>query len=366
MAESVDGVDNQLTNDLVDCVRQCVREELSRRSSGQQSLIQRTRQLISSSVSSVSRDLSLSGNTNSNGGILIPGRSNVSAGQPIQIQSSNVPGIKRPQNVPGHNWRPKKRNAGQCKPPKTVAKSVYRLEESDVPDEEYSLLDDMILLKGQGELSPNFNETQIRDELVSLLVTKFPYSTAADFDFVKRERNTISKPIVKENHKWDFKHVKNLCGNGRLYVRLNCVCSELVASDIDTTTATPSSPVPQSNTSGEEHTTTSSSCPVNTATKLSTSVSNDVEHLSTVFPNTQREVVRETVLAHQDIDSAAAALYDEDELKDETSDRVKCETVNDILKSVRSSMKPRVLAEKIKVDIRFIDRGFIDGYLKLL
>ena len=162
-------------------------------------------------MSSVSRDLSLSGNTNSNGGILIPGRSNVSAGscQPIQIQSSNVPGIKRPQNVPGHNWRPKKRNAGQCKPPKTVAKSVYLLEESDVPDEEYSLLDDMILLKGQCELSPNFNETQIRDELVSLFVTKFPYITAADFDFVKRERNTISKPIVKENHKWDFKHVKN-------------------------------------------------------------------------------------------------------------------------------------------------------------
>ena len=102
LAASVDGVDNQLTNDLVDCVRQCVREKLSRRSSGQQSLIQRTRQLISSSVSSVSRDLSSSGNTNVNGGILIPGRSNVSAGQPIQIQSSNVPGIKRPQNFPGH------------------------------------------------------------------------------------------------------------------------------------------------------------------------------------------------------------------------------------------------------------------------
>ena len=59
----------------------------------------------------------------------------------------------------------------------------------------------MILLKGQCELSPNFNEKQIRGELVSLFVTKFPYITAADFDFVKRERNTISKPIVKEDHK---------------------------------------------------------------------------------------------------------------------------------------------------------------------
>ena len=117
MAKSADGSDNQLNNDLVDCVRQCVREEISRHSSGQQSLIQRTRQLISSSVSSVSKDLSSSGNTNGNGGILIQGRSNVSAGQPVHIQSSNISGIKRPQNVPKNNWRPKKRKTGQCLSP---------------------------------------------------------------------------------------------------------------------------------------------------------------------------------------------------------------------------------------------------------
>lgn len=28
-------------------------------------------------------------------------------------------------------------------------------------------------------------------------------------------------PVVNENHKWDFKHVKHLCGTGRLYVHLN-------------------------------------------------------------------------------------------------------------------------------------------------
>ena len=85
MAES-DGGDTQLSNDLVDCVRQCVREELSRRSSGQQSLIQRTRQLISSSVSSISRDLS---NSNTNAGsrdISMQGRNNVSAGHPVPVQ----------------------------------------------------------------------------------------------------------------------------------------------------------------------------------------------------------------------------------------------------------------------------------------
>ena len=37
---------------------------------------------------------------------------------------------------------------------------------------------------------------------------------------MKRERNVIITPIVKDNHAWDFSHVKHLCGNGRLYVRL--------------------------------------------------------------------------------------------------------------------------------------------------
>ena len=56
-------------------------------------------------------------------------------------------------------------------------------------------------------------------------------------------------------------------------------------------------------------------------------------------------------MAHEDIDSAAAASCDDDELKDETSDDGKCEIVNDILKSVRSSKKPGVLAEKMKIDM---------------
>lgn len=75
-------------------------------------------------------------------------------------------------------------------------------------------------------------------------------------------------------------------------------------------------------------------------------MSNDVEYLSPVFHNSQGKVVRETVLAHEDIDYAAAALCDDvdDELKDEICDGGKCKTVNDILKSVRSSMKARVLA----------------------
>ena len=41
-----------------------------------------------------------------------------------------------------------------------------------------------------------------------------------DFEFVRRERNIISTPVVTEYHQWDFDHVKYVCGTGRIYVRL--------------------------------------------------------------------------------------------------------------------------------------------------
>lgn len=91
-----------------------------------------------------------------------------------------------------------------------MVKSVYLLEQSDVPDEENSLLDETILINSHCELLPSFTEKEIREELVSLFKTKFPYITDLDFNFVKRERNTISKPILKENYRWDFKNLKSL------------------------------------------------------------------------------------------------------------------------------------------------------------
>ena len=51
------------------------------------------------------------------------------------------------------------------------------------------------------------------------------------FDFVKRERNTIITPVVKNCHKWDFQQVKELCGQGKLYVRLNVDAEALEVSE---------------------------------------------------------------------------------------------------------------------------------------
>lgn len=49
-----------------------------------------------------------------------------------------------------------------------------------------------------------------------------------DFDFVKRERNTILTPLEKENNLWEYAHVKHLCGAGKLYVKLN-ICKDVIS-----------------------------------------------------------------------------------------------------------------------------------------
>lgn len=197
---------------LEERVRECVREELNRVGQGNtQNLVERTRQLINSSASSAARAIHSVINSENSG--------------------SNQRQQKRPApkpTVPGHNLRftkkPKTGNSSKGKS-KVVTKSVYLLDCLDGTDlkesDEYVLVDDMIVVKGQLDLSSDQTEEDIRDELQALFKSSMPSVSKHDFDFVRRDRNTISKPVVKEDYKWDFSHVKHLCGTGRLYVRLN-------------------------------------------------------------------------------------------------------------------------------------------------
>ena len=52
-----------------------------------------------------------------------------------------------------------------------------------------------------------------------------------DFEYVKRDRNIISTPVVRKQHRWDFVHVKQLFGNGHLYVRLVTCRENIVQKD---------------------------------------------------------------------------------------------------------------------------------------
>ena len=357
---------------LEECVRQCVREELRRSSSAQghqSDLVQRTRQLISSSATALSRDLgrqtsSLSSRPNS--------------GSNIQ-QTMSTPGSKRTNvNVPGHNFRIKKRGKTAVKT-QVIPKSVYLLEETEQPqDQDYTVVDDMIVLKGQFDLSSDFTEDDIRAELASLFSTKLPHINQRDFDFVKRERNTISLPVVKDDHKWDFKHIKHLCGNGRLYVRLNVPKHTLVslsddeemvhdAHDADNVqpselrAAGPgmSASEPQPGTSvGGLHSGTSAGEPQpgtsmsgSTDVEESAFIQDGLRSLLTIFPNTRTEILRESLIVHQDIEAAANSLSESgSSLGHGGLVRRDDEDASKILQRLKKTMKPYVFAEKVKLD----------------
>ena len=200
-------------------IRRCVRDEL------ELNLVQRTRSLIRSAAVSTARDLD-----HNLGGNMLSNRSR-SCSPALRTPSENSTGssssggTKRSSSAPGHSWRFKK-----SKPPKiqSIPKTVWLLDKpseeveigTDGEFEEYPVTDDMVLLKGEFDLVSNHKEANVRRELEGIFSRKFPGITMHDFEFVKRDRNIISTPVVKKGHQWDFVHVKHLCGNGRLYVRL--------------------------------------------------------------------------------------------------------------------------------------------------
>ena len=83
--------------------------------------------------------------------------------------------------------------------------------DTDGEFEDYPVTNDMVLLKGEFDLVSNHKQENIRRELEGIFSRKFPGLTMHDFEFVKRDRNIISTPVVKKGHQWDFVHVKNLC-----------------------------------------------------------------------------------------------------------------------------------------------------------
>ena len=65
------------------------------------------------------------------------------------------------------------------------------------------------------------DEQLVRNKIVGALKTQIPDIAPDDFEFVKVLGKRVSTPVVADGYNWDFKHVKNLCGQGKLYVRLN-------------------------------------------------------------------------------------------------------------------------------------------------
>lgn len=104
--------------------------------------------------------------------------------------------------------------------PKDVIKTVVLLENSGSSNE-YPLKNDTIMCYAEVDFVTTDDERLVRNKIVGALKTQIPDIAPDDFEFVKVLGKRVSTPVVADGYNWDFKHVKNLCGQGKLYVRLN-------------------------------------------------------------------------------------------------------------------------------------------------
>lgn len=304
-------------------------------------------------------------------------RSGRSANSLNDTGSTSFSGTKRSSSALGHSWRFKKSKAVKIQ---TIPKTVWLLDKpnDDVeisPDgdcEDYSITDEMVLLKGEFDLVSNQKEEDIRRELEGIFKRKYPCINMYDFDFVKRDRHTISTPVVKEAHLWDFAHVKHLCGNGRLYVRLVTSRKDIEHTEHKDSTLTASSedvvsPANSASVTTLEVDDDEEDLPEFRANLLTTD--EKVARIAAVFPGIPLNVIRGAFHAHGSIERAVNALLSyrsserevepaADSLSERNIADQKTEgtEINDgescpqVFERLRKKMLPRGMREKSKVD----------------
>ena len=193
-----------------------------------------------------------------------------------------------------------------------------------------------------------------------------------DFDFVKRDRRTISTPVVKEAHLWDFAHVKHLCGNGRLYVRLVTSRKDIEHTEHKDSTLTASSedvvsPANSASVTTLEVDDDEEDLPEFRANLLTTD--EKVARIAAVFPGIPLNVIRGAVHAHGSIERAVNALLSyrsserevepaadslsERNIADQKTEGTEIndgESCTQVFERLRKKMLPRGMREKLKVD----------------
>ena len=416
--------DDRLEPALEQTVRECVREEILNLQGGRhgvQNLLERTRNLIRGAAFSSVRELAnnpqvrASSQSCSTSGCVGSTASTSTSGHSSSAGPSRG-GIPRANVVPGHPYRPIRKKSTAKKPAITsVPKGVYLIEarqkiisnlsedEQDVITDESSLhfRDSMVVLKGEFDLITDHNEDKIRQDLVDVFKRKLPLIGKNDFEFVKRERQCIVRPVVKQGYKWDFRHVKNLCGQGRLYVQLTVPSDDLAEimdnSDEDSELGTgtlPSPPVQSASvhtgrTAGTRATGarcsslsrqvsmhnysihspvlslpeeientpgcstsiqsgTADLCSSSNDKELNSSADTSLEQLKTIFPGIPESHLRSALDVHKSVSAAAEALTDEDEHCSETLNMNASQSASEILSNLREQVE--IWAEKLKVD----------------
>ena len=230
--------------------------------------------------------------------------------------------------------------------------------EDDSQNDEYTIKEEMILVKGEFDLLTGADEQAIRQELKDLFKVKFPLISETDFDFVKRERNTILTPVVKENHLWDYAHVKHLCGAWKLYVRLD-ICKDVISvtsSDDSDITSLPVMLPPTDYRPQACSTSTPRSVAVDDEVPSTSSgmslMDENISSLTVLFPEAKLSEIRDALIQCGSFELAAEKLSEKADSACTCVQSDTCMDVSGILKQLKLKMKGYGLVEKIKVDRR--------------
>ena len=295
---------------------------------------------------------------------------------------------KRPatKSSPYHPWRFKKTKT-KTKPNQMITKCVCLLDtppnfdemddESSVNIPDYPLVNNMILIKSYCDISTSYCEQDIRKEIAEILPQKFPAITEGLFDFVKRERNLVVIPVAKPTHKWDFKQLRELCGQGKLYVRLNIPREALELSEEKPSTQAEEVPVHMQElgmTSTAQHVV---QVPQNSSDSFSQEPSNNCSHsladcisplpvtcspnpvrddlihddLQEMLPGTSAETIADALQRHRDdINSTLDTLLP---AKEEIA--VESPSLSIVLKKLKDKMKSKPAKITVDADDLFND-----------
>ena len=110
--------------------------------------------------------------------------------------------------------------------PKILSVALYPKQQG----ENYRADNETELLSGYVEIFPGNSEVEIRKIFTKLFRTSFTLISDKDYDFVKRIRNVISKPVTPDDFEWNFEAIKVLAGQRKLCCQLtvdeNCLVYE--------------------------------------------------------------------------------------------------------------------------------------------
>ena len=118
------------------------------------------------------------------------------------------------RSVPGH---PNRVSRKKCR-----GESVNRPKGGNCrADNEAELINDYI------EVFLGNSKVKNRKILTKLFKIRFTFISDKDYDFVKRIRNVISKPVTPDDFEWNFEAIKILAGQDKLCYQLsvdeNCI-----------------------------------------------------------------------------------------------------------------------------------------------